>query len=180
MVLYTIGHSTLTESDFLTLLRAHAIECLIDVRRFPGSRRHPHFSAEHLRQFLPREGIVYVHEPDLGGRREARRDSPNGGWRNAAFRGYADHMATRAFTEALERVLERAGERTTALMCAEAVPWRCHRQLIADALLARGHEVRHITSATRADPHTLSAHARVGPTGDVSYPGEPPAQQSLL
>jgi uncharacterized protein (DUF488 family) len=179
VVLYTVGHSTLAPNEFLALLRGHGIEHLVDVRRFPGSRRHPHFAAESLARALAHEGIRYTHEPELGGRRSAAANSPNTAWRAAGFRAYADYMATPAFQAALERLLDHAGEAATAIMCAEAVPWRCHRQLIADALVAREHEVRHITSMTRADPHRLNPDARVSEQRTITYPGSS-EQPSLL
>jgi uncharacterized protein (DUF488 family) len=166
--------------DFLALLRGHGIERLVDVRRFPGSRRHPHFGAEPLERALAQAGIRYVHEPDLGGRRTASAASPNTAWRSASFRAYADYMATPAFRAALDRLLAHAAAGPTAIMCAEAVPWRCHRQLIADVLVARGHEVRHITTAARAEPHRLNPSAVVSVDGTVTYPGSAPEQESLL
>ncbi len=128
---------------------------------------------------LEESGIGYAHEADLGGHRKPRPDSPNTAWRVAAFRGYADHMATPAFRDALERLISRAHERSTAVMCAEAVPWRCHRQLLADALVARGIEVRHIFDAKRAEPHELQQAARVLEDGSVVYPAETPKQRTL-
>lgn len=169
MTLFTIGHSTRTFEEFAELLQAHEIRCLVDVRRYPGSRRYPHFSRESLAHSLPALGVEYVHEPELGGRRTPRPDSPNGAWRSASFRAYADHMEAPEWQAALQRVLERARARPTAVMCAEAVPWRCHRQLIADAVVARGGEVRHVLSTARAEAHTLNAHARVE-AGRLWYP----------
>jgi uncharacterized protein (DUF488 family) len=171
MTIYTVGHSTLSLNDFCALLRAHGVGQLVDVRRFPGSRRHPHFGAEFLARTLPAEGVRYSHEPELGGRRTASATSPNTAWRAAGFRAYADYMATPAFAAALERLLMCAATAPTAIMCAEAVPWRCHRQLIADALVARGHTVRHITSAARANQHRLNPHAVIGREGTLTYPG---------
>jgi uncharacterized protein (DUF488 family) len=169
MTIFTIGHSTRTEAEFLDILRAHGIRGLVDVRRFPGSRRHPHFSRESLAVTLPRHGIAYEHAPDLGGRRTPSPDSVNRAWRSASFRAYADYTATAGFERALAGLLAGA-EEPTVIMCAEAVHWRCHRQLIADVLVARGHDVRHILSADRAEPHRLNPHARVGPDGSVTYP----------
>ena len=170
--LWTIGHSTRSLEAFLELLRTHEIERLVDVRRFPRSRRHPHFNADALAEALPAAGIVYRHLPGLGGFRRPRADSRNAGWRNASFRGYADYMETDAFADQLAALLEEAGAGRTAYMCAEAVPWRCHRSLISDALVARGVEVRHILGAERAEPHALTTGARVEGTRLV-YPGEP-------
>jgi len=178
--IYTVGHSTHVLTDFLALLRAHAVAQLIDVRRFPGSRRYPHFGSAALERALADEQIRYQHEPALGGRRTPSAASANTAWRSAGFRGYADYMATPEFTSALTRLVVSAAETTTTIMCAEAVPWRCHRQLIADALVARGHDVRHITSSTRADPHRLSAHAVIGPDGTLTYPGSSAEEPSFL
>ena len=174
--LYTVGHSTRSLDEFLSLLRAHGIRRLEDVRRFPGSRRYPHFGREALAAALAEAGIEYQHEEALGGRREsdAAPDSPNRAWRSASFRAYADYMATAAFRGALDRLLAAARETPTAVMCAEAVPWRCHRQLIADAAVARGWRVLHVLDGKRADEHTLRAEARVLEDGTVTYPGEAP------
>jgi uncharacterized protein (DUF488 family) len=142
---------------------------LIDVRRYPGSRRFPHFGRDALAASLPAAGIEYVHESDLGGRRTPREDSPHTAWRSAAFRAYADHLESEEFRAALVRIEAAASAGRPCLMCAEAVPWRCHRQLIADALTARGGEVRHILSATRADRHAINPHARVLQDGRLVY-----------
>lgn len=168
---HTIGHSTRTVAELIELLRAHGVEHLVDVRRFPGSRRQPQFGKEALRAALPAAGIGYSHEEDLGGRRGVQPDSPNGAWRNRGFRGYADYMGTAEFGAALERLIERARECSTAILCAEAVPWRCHRNLIADALVSREVEVRHILSADRSDVHRLNPAARVLENGVLVYPG---------
>jgi uncharacterized protein (DUF488 family) len=179
--IYTVGHSTRTGDDFVALLRAHEIEVLADVRRFPGSRRHPHFGKDALRLTLADAGIEYVHLVELGGRRGAPKpDSPNGAWRVEAFRAYADAMVEPEWVEALARLEERARSQHVALMCAEAVPWRCHRRLISDALVARGWAVRHILSETRADPHTLNESARVLPDGRIIYPAPEDEQGWLL
>src|SRR5688572_29650031 len=179
-VVYTIGHSTWEGAELLRLLAAHGIRRVVDVRRFPGSRRHPQFGQQALRSALSAEGIAYVHEPDLGGRREPRPDSPNTAWRVAGFRGYADHMATPIFQKALARVRAAAGAERIAVMCAEAVPWRCHRQLIADALVFAGIEVRHIMAPGPAEPHVLHAAVRVDSVGQLTYPGPPPRGQRRL
>ena len=178
-VIYTIGHSTRELGEFLGLLTAHRVTQVMDVRRYPGSRRHPQFVRDALATALQAIGVAYHHEPELGGRRAARRDSANTAWRSAGFRGYADYMETPAFEHALARLREVARARPTAILCAEAVPWRCHRHLIADALLARGEDVSHILSATRVDPHRLSAHAQVLPGGLLRYPAGPPDQIAL-
>jgi uncharacterized protein (DUF488 family) len=168
--IYTIGHSTRSLDDFIALLKAHGVTQLADVRSVPRSRRHPHFAADALAVSLPAAGIAYRHCPGLGGLRKARRDSPNTAWRHEGFRGYADHMQTDEFERALDELVALAAQQPTAIMCAEAVWWRCHRQLTADALVARGIEVRHITSASAAPPHTLTEFARAT-NGKVTYPG---------
>ena len=170
--LWTIGHSTRSLEAFVELLRGHGIQRLVDVRRFPRSRRHPHFNTDALAEALPAAGLAYRHLPGLGGFRRARADSRNAGWRNASFRGYADYMQTDAFAAELATLLEEARAGRTAYMCAEAVPWRCHRSLISDALVARGVEVRHILGPAPAELHALMAGARVEGT-HVVYPGEP-------
>jgi uncharacterized protein (DUF488 family) len=177
--IFTIGHSTRSTEQFLSLLHAHAIERVVDVRRFPGSRRYPHFSQRELAATLEAAGTAYAHAEPLGGRRPARPESPNMGWRDRAFRGYADYMATQEFRDALDDLITTSASIRTAIMCAEAVPWRCHRNLISDALVARGIEVRHILSEDRAEPHALSSHARVQPDGSLVYPG-PESQLGLL
>lgn len=170
MTIYTIGHSTRSLDDFLALLRAHRIGQLADVRTVPKSRRHPHFAGEALAQSLPEASVAYRHFVALGGLRKPRKDSRNTAWRHESFRGYADHMETSAFQRALDDLTVWAGAAPTVVMCAEAVWWQCHRQLIADALVARAVEVRHIMSTGAAPPHTLTAFARVD-DGRVTYPG---------
>jgi uncharacterized protein (DUF488 family) len=167
--LFTIGHSVRALDGFLTLLHAHGVTGLADVRTVPRSRRHPHFSRDSLESSLPAAGVVYRHFPGLGGLRKPRRDSANRGWRHEGFRGYADHMATPAFTSALEELLTFAKTCIVAVMCAEAKWWECHRQLIADALIARGVEVRHIMSARDAAAHELTPFGRID-GGRVTYP----------
>jgi uncharacterized protein (DUF488 family) len=170
VIVYTIGHSTRSIEDFIALLQAHRVSQLADVRTIPKSRRHPHFAQDALSESLLAAGISYRHCPGLGGLRKPAPDSTNGGWRHAGFRGYADYMQTPAFADALRNLIDWAGEASTAVMCAEAVWWQCHRQLIADALVARGIDVRHITTAKPAAAHTLTSFARVdGPR--VTYPG---------
>jgi uncharacterized protein (DUF488 family) len=175
----TIGHSTRPLVEFLALLQAHGIRRVADVRRYPGSRRHPHFAREALHTALASEGIEYVHMPDLGGRRSAARDSPNTAWRSASFRAYADYMASETFQRALEPLIDWAAGNETVVMCAEAVPWRCHRQLIADALVARGIEVRHVMTPTSAKVHVLNADARISPDGTITYPAGGAEQADL-
>jgi uncharacterized protein (DUF488 family) len=173
--IYTIGHSTRTLDELVALLREHSVTRLADVRRYPGSRRHPHFSRESLQGsfavFAAQDdtGIVYEHFEDLGGRRTPAKDSRNMAWENEQFRGYADYMCTDEFKAAVDRLLD--SERETAVMCAEAVPWRCHRNLLADELVRRGIEVLHIVGPGSAQPHKLSKMARIA--GDcVLYPPE--------
>lgn len=167
---FTIGHSTRTLDAFLALLQREDIRHLVDVRRFPGSRRHPHFESAALARELVKAGIAYTHAPSLGGRRSPDPMSPNVGWRNASFRGYADHMASDEFQRALDSLVATASDVPATVMCAEAVPWRCHRNLIADALIARGCEVRHILdAATKA--HVLTRFGRIR-DGMVTYPGQ--------
>lgn len=144
---------------------------MADVRRFPVSRRHPHFSRENLGRLLAPHDIGYQWLPSLGGRRSPRRDSPNSGWRQAGFRGYADYMETAEFAEALAALTSAASERRTAIMCAEALWWQCHRRLIADALLARGYDVRHIQSIDKATYHKLIPPASIR-SGQLSYAAE--------
>ena len=171
-MILTIGHSTLPIEKFLEMLNAHGIRELVDVRTIPKSRRNPQFGQNELAASLEKDGIQYVHLPGLGGLRHARKDSINTGWKNASFRGYADYMQTTAFRESLAKLLELATASPTVIMCAEAVPWRCHRSLIADALTARGIPVEHILSATSRKPHTYTPFARI--EGDsVTYPGLP-------
>jgi uncharacterized protein (DUF488 family) len=171
LTIYTIGHSTRSFSDFVALLDRERIERLIDVRAFPGSRRHPHFNRDALAQTLPERGIEYLHRAALGGRRRPRPDAPPSAWRNDSFRGYADYMRTPDFRDALDELIARAGERRTVIMCSEAVPWRCHRSLISDALYARGVMVEHILDAATS-PHVLTSFAVVHDE-EVSYPATP-------
>jgi uncharacterized protein (DUF488 family) len=167
----TIGHSTHPIEDFIRILEAHGIGQLVDVRTIPRSRYNPQFNPEPLRDSLAQAGIGRHHMPELGGLRHAKADSPNTGWRNASFRGFADYMETPAFEEGLEKLIALAALAPAAIMCAEAVHWRCHRSLIADALAARGIAVQHIQSATRAQPHALTRFAvLVGRR--VTYPPE--------
>jgi uncharacterized protein (DUF488 family) len=169
---FTIGHSTRTAEEFLALLRENGIQRLVDVRRFPGSRRHPQFGSAELARSLGDAGIDYRHEPELGGRRNPRPDSPNTAWRNASFRAYADHMDSPEFRAALERLVADSAERPTAVMCAEAVPWRCHRNLIADALLARGVPVLDVLAPGKTARHAINPMAVVLAGGRLVYPAE--------
>ena len=158
---WTIGHSSRPLEEFIALLQSHGIERVADVRRYAGSRAHPHFNPDALAASLEDVGIAYTPFPELGGRRAPRADSPNTVWRNAAFRGYADYMATPAFHAGLQRFIGAARERRSSLMCAEAVWWRCHRGLIADALKADGIPVLHIMGIGRATEHPYTAAARI-------------------
>jgi len=170
MRIWTIGHSNQPLERFISALKSFQIEQVADVRRFPSSRRHPHFSKDPLAESLERVGMLYHHLPELGGRRAARKDSRNTAWQNASFRGYADYLETMEFTAGIERLLETASARRTALMCAEALWWQCHRSLIADYLKARGHEVVHIMSAEKHEPHPYTAAASIV-DGRLSYRG---------
>ena len=174
--LWTIGHSTRSWEEFLGLLDMHGIEAIADVRRFPGSRRHPWFASEAMAAALPGRGLDYRWLPQLGGRRRVQPGSPNGAWRNEAFQGYADHMASAEFAEGLARALELADRRRTALMCAEAVWWRCHRRLVSDLLVHRGREVLHIIDDKPPRPHIPHEAAHAAGDGLVY----PPAQASLF
>lgn len=165
----TIGHSTRSVAELIALLKAHGAEAVVDVRTIPRSRTNPQFNSEALAQALEAEGIGYRHAPGLGGLRRAKPDSPNMGWHNASFRGFADYMQTPEFAEALEALIGRTREERPALMCAEAVPWRCHRSLIADALTVRGIAVEHIVGAGRVRPHALTPWASVKGT-TIVYP----------
>lgn len=173
LVLFTIGHSTRSIEEFIRLLKAHGVRRVIDVRTIPRSRHNPQFNRDRLSPALHSARIHYRHMPGLGGLRHARADSINTGWRNASFRGYADYMQSSTFAASLDRCIELATLERVTLMCAEAVPWRCHRSLIADALLARGVETREITSGIRARPHVLTAWARVRGS-QVTYPSVQP------
>jgi uncharacterized protein (DUF488 family) len=167
-VIYTIGHSTHSADAFLALLRTHSVTQLADVRTMPMSRRHPHFNRDSLEKFLAASGIQYRHFGGLGGLRKPKRDSTNTAWKHPSFRGYADYMETEAFERAFRELVAFASEGPTAVMCAEAVWWRCHRQLLADALLVQGVPVWHIVGAD-AKLHEMSAFARIR-EGKVIYP----------
>ena len=168
--LYSVGHSTLTAEAFVQLLEQHGVAQVADVRLYPASRRHPHFAAEPLRARLAGHFIAYRHFPALGGRRRPSANSTNAGWKEPGFRGYADYMGTDAFEAAVLELLAWAAEASTAMMCAEARWWQCHRRLIADALVVRGVSVRHISGGGRAVPHELTPFARADGTW-VCYPG---------
>ncbi len=168
-VVLTIGHSTRSLAELVERLKAHGVAAVIDVRTIPRSRTNPQFNRDTLGRDLEAAGIGYQHAPGLGGLRHALADSPNMGWHNTSFRGFADYMQTPAFTEALRELVEHAHRERLALMCAEAVPWRCHRSLIADALTVRGIAVEHIVGKGRTQPHALTPWASVEGTAIV-YP----------
>ena len=191
MRIWTIGHSTRTIDEFISLLKENKINLLADVRTWPGSKRYPHFNKDVLAKSLSEQGIRYEHFPELGGKRKSKPDSRNTAWRNASFRGYADYMETEQFQNGIERLLNMAGQGAAtwavaekrydgseavtpcaiAIMCAEAVWWRCHRSLIADCLKARGVEVLHVLGATKVDPHPYTPAARIV-NGELSYEAE--------
>lgn len=175
--IFTIGHSTRTFEEFVELLWAHGVGRVIDIRTIPRSRRNPQYSLETLGPTLKAVGIEYIHLKELGGLRRPKPDSKNLGWRNAGFRGYADYMGTPEFETALLRAIELSQLKPTAWMCAEAVPWRCHRSLVADALTAHKFAVKHITSVEVANPHELTPFAQV--RGEkVTYHSEKPARRN--
>ena len=172
MRIWTIGHSTRRIDEFISLLKKNEIKLLVDVRAFPGSKRYPQFNRDALAESLTLNEIRYEHFPELGGKRKSRPDSRNTAWRNASFRGYADYMETGQFQKGIERLLDIAAEGgPAAIMCAEAVWWRCHRSLISDYLKARGVEVLHILGANKSEPHPYTSAARIF-NGELSYRSE--------
>ena len=172
MRIWTIGHSTRTIDDFISLLKSNGIKLLIDVRSLPGSKRYPQFNKEALADSLGKAGIRYEHFPELGGRRKPKADSPNTAWRNESFRGYADYMETEEFQNGVKRLLDLAADAgPAAIMCAEAVWWRCHRSLISDYLKARGIEVIHILDANKTEPHPYTSAGQIV-NGKLSYAAE--------
>jgi uncharacterized protein (DUF488 family) len=170
-IVLTIGHSTRALDEFIALLKAHAVTLVVDVRTIPRSRHNPQFNEDSLPDSLKKSGVGYVHMPGLGGLRHAKRDSVNAGWRNASFRGYADYMQTPEFEKQMEELIQLAKEHRIALMCAEAVPWRCHRSLIGDALTVRGIRTEDIMSLKLRRLHTLTPFAHVQGR-IVTYPAE--------
>ena len=170
ITIWTIGHSTRAAEKFGEILLAHEIKVLVDVRSFPGSRRLPQFNKAELAESLSRLGIEYRHEPRLGGRRKPRADSHNTAWKNASFRAYADHMESEEFRCGVEELLEVAASERTAVMCAEALWWRCHRSLIGDYLKAEGHTVLHIIDQSKTEEHPFTSAARII-NGKLSYRG---------
>lgn len=181
MELYTIGHSTHSAEQFLELLSAHEIELLADVRRFPGSRKFPHFNRENLEAFLTNAGVGYRWFEELGGRRKGSGTgmSPNLGLRNESFRNYADYMLTDVFHSAIETLREAAREKRTAYMCSESLYWRCHRRLVSDYLLAQGDTISHIMPNGDLRPHTITPGAIIT-DGNVTYPGPTDSQRTLF
>ena len=175
--IYTVGHSTRSLEELIDLVKSQGVRAIADVRQIPKSRRYPHFADTHLSLALPQNGLTYLPFKSLGGRRRAKKDSPNTGWRNESFRGYADYMQTPAFAQALEELMQAALGQPTAIMCAEAVPWRCHRSLISDALLVRGWRVLDIIGPGKPKPHKLTDFA-VTSGATVAYP--PPEQLPTL
>ncbi len=169
MTVYTIGHSTRSSEEFLRILHKFDIELLADIRTVPRSRRNPQYDQESLKQTLEGDAIEYIHLRELGGLRRAKKDSINTAWENASFRGYADYMQTPEFAAAVAKLIALAGEKKTVIMCAEAVPWRCHRSLVGDALLVRGVEVQDILSETNSRPHKITPWARVDGL-QITYP----------
>ena len=169
-IVFTVGHSTRSLDEFIQLLRAYGVQRLVDIRTIPRSRHNPHFNRESLSKFLRNRHINYRHMKSLGGLRHARADSPNMGWRNSSFRGFADYMQTPEFEEALQKLIELSAQKPTAIMCAEALPWRCHRSLIGDGLTVREIKVGDIFSNNNAKLHTLTPMARVHGTR-ITYPG---------
>ena len=180
MLVYTIGHSTRTTEAFVELLDEFGVKHLVDVRRYPGSRRNPHFSRDVLQKNLEERGIDYTHLEALGGRRRPNPDSPNTHWTSDGFRGYADYTATASFDAGLTELVRIANRQTTAVMCAEAVYWKCHRQLLADSLVAREVAVRHIMRLGTAEPHELNPAALILPDGRLQYPSREPDQIGLF
>jgi uncharacterized protein (DUF488 family) len=174
--IFTIGHSTRPLADFIEILKAHGVQRIIDVRSIPRSRHNPQFNRATLARALRSARIAYIHLKKLGGLRHAKKDSTNLGWHNSSFRGFADYMQTPEFLAGLDRAIKLARARTSALMCAEAVPWRCHRSLVADALLVRGFPVEDIMTISRAQPHHLTPFARV--RGErITYPTDKPLKR---
>ncbi|MDN5879279.1 DUF488 domain-containing protein [Arthrobacter sp. AOP36-A1-22] len=176
-ILHTVGHSTHLIAEFVELLRAHGVQRIVDVRTVPGSRHNPQFGIDQLPGHLADHGVDYQRIESLGGLRHTTKASPNTGWRNASFRGYADYMQTPGFDAGIQELIASATERSVAIMCAEAVPWRCHRSMIGDAMLVRGFEVLDIFSPTKATAHALTSFAHVVGT-TITYPPEDSTAQA--
>lgn len=167
--IFTIGHSTHPIDEFVEILKTHGVETVVDIRTVPRSRHNPQFDQAALPDLLKNAGLGYAYIKELGGLRKTNADSPNGGWRNQSFRGYADHMQTAEFLDGLHQLMELAKRQQVAIMCAEAVPWRCHRSLVGDALLLRDYAVEDIMSAKNRKPHHMTSFAKVdGKT--ITYP----------
>lgn len=177
--IYTIGHSTRPLEELVAMLHGHGVKRLIDVRTVPRSRHNPQFNRETLPDALAAENIAYTHFPGLGGLRPKHKQSVNNGWHNASFRAYADYMQTEEFEKSVEEMLQLAQKAPVALMCAEAVPWRCHRSLIADALLARGIEAEEIVTPGKSEPHKLTPFARIDGQR-ITYPTDQPSTGQLF
>jgi uncharacterized protein (DUF488 family) len=177
--IFTIGHSTRPIEDFIGMLKSFDIRALVDIRTIPRSRYNPQYSQNFLERSLKDEKIKYYYMKELGGLRPAKKDSPNQGWRNSSFRGYADHMQTQEFQDAVQKLINLGHKQRIAMMCAEAVPWRCHRSLVADALTVRHIPVEHIMAAGKSSPHKMTKFARVeGET--ILYPPETAGSQGSL
>jgi uncharacterized protein (DUF488 family) len=170
-IIWTIGHSTHTLEEFIELIKSFRIECVADIRSYPGSRRYPHFNKESLENTLPENGIKYIHVKELGGRRKAKPDSINTGWHLAAFRGYADYMQTEAFKKAIRELEQVASEERVTCMCAESLWWRCHRSLVSDWMKFQGWKVMHIMGIGKAVEHPYTSPAKIV-NGELSYPEE--------
>jgi len=175
-IIYTIGHSTRSEEEFIAILSSFSIEVLVDIRSYPGSRKYPHFNKEHLQKILPEHKIIYQHFPQLGGRRKVVKDSKNNAWRNDAFRGYADYMQTEEYKKGIADLEAVAEKYTTAYMCSEAVWWRCHRSMVSDYLKWKGWNVQHILSKNKSEEHPYTSPAKIV-NGKLSYSDE---QQTLF
>lgn len=170
-IIYTIGHSTRTEEEFIAILGSFKIELLADIRTYPGSKRYPHFNKENLQRSLSAEKIIYKHFPELGGRRKPVKDSTNNAWKNDAFRGYADYMQTDDFKNGIRQLEEQASQHRTAFMCSEAVWWRCHRSLVSDHLKWKGWKVLHIMSENKSEEHPYTSPAKIV-DGKLNYQKE--------
>lgn len=170
-IIYTIGHSTRTADEFIRILTFYHVKLLADIRTMPGSNRVPQFNKENMESALEKAGICYIHIKDLGGLRHTTKESVNTGWRNKSFRGFADYMQTPEFEKGLEELIHLAEKQITAIMCAEAVPWRCHRSLVGDALMIRGFEVHNIFSEKKEDMHKFTSFAKVSGL-KITYPPE--------
>jgi uncharacterized protein (DUF488 family) len=170
VTVWTVGHSTRSGEEFVQILKTHEVQVLVDVRSFPGSRRYPQFNRTALAESLSQAGIDYKHEPKLGGRRAPRAESHNTAWKNSSFRAYADHMETAEFAKGVDDLLELARDARVAVMCAEALWWRCHRSLISDYLKAAGHTVVHIIDQAKSEEHPFTSAARIV-DGELSYRG---------